>query len=81
VNAVKLQKKKENAVKDPCRCIGCGVCIPTCERHTIRLKKRKEEVVPPKEDDDLYDTIMANRGGTLLSLVRVFQTLLKNPRK
>jgi electron transport complex protein RnfB len=80
MDAVKAGNKQETASIDLYRCIGCGTCVPTCGRNAIRLMKRRKEVVPPETDDDLYDNIMANRRGTLLSLLRVLRTLLKNPR-
>jgi Fe-S-cluster-containing hydrogenase component 2 len=42
------------------RCIGCGLCVPTCPSGAVQLKKRKREMVPPKDAEDLYDTIKKN---------------------
>jgi ferredoxin len=39
-------------------CIGCGACIPTCPTDAIRLCKKEEEYIPPKNWDALYVEIM-----------------------
>lgn len=43
------------------RCIGCGVCVPTCPEQAIQLKKRDEEIFPPKNSEDLYNKIMIKK--------------------
>lgn len=43
---------------DKNRCIGCGVCIPTCTAEAIKLLKREEEIVPPKNTAATYMAIM-----------------------
>lgn len=43
---------------DKSRCIGCGVCIPTCSEEAIKLYKKEEEIVPPKNTVATYTTIM-----------------------
>jgi electron transport complex protein RnfB len=40
------------------RCIGCGVCIPTCTSEAIKLYKKDEEIIPPKNTAATYMTIM-----------------------
>jgi NAD-dependent dihydropyrimidine dehydrogenase PreA subunit len=44
---------------DLARCIGCGLCVPTCPENAIKLLKKAKEIVPPKTEEDLNDTIMA----------------------
>lgn len=80
MNAPEINARKKTAVVDLHRCIGCGVCVPRCKPGAISLIKKDKESVPPETDDDLYDTIMANRKGTLASAARVIKTLLKDPR-
>ncbi|MGQ9722356.1 MAG: ATP-binding protein [Candidatus Jordarchaeum sp.] len=39
------------------RCIGCGNCVPTCPSEAIRLRKKEEEIIPPKTVEELYKKI------------------------
>jgi formate hydrogenlyase subunit 6/NADH:ubiquinone oxidoreductase subunit I len=41
------------------RCIGCGLCVPTCPENAIKLAKKAKEIVPPATEEDLNDAIMA----------------------
>jgi Pyruvate/2-oxoacid:ferredoxin oxidoreductase delta subunit len=43
------------------RCIGCGLCVPTCPEKAISLVKKSPETVPPRDAEELYDMIKANR--------------------
>jgi len=43
---------------DKTRCIGCGVCVPTCTSEAIKLYKKEEEIIPPKNTAATYMTIM-----------------------
>jgi ferredoxin len=43
---------------DKNRCIGCGVCVPTCTAEAIKLLKKEEEIVPPKNTAATYRAIM-----------------------
>ncbi len=56
MNAVTLVNEISTVNRD--RCIGCGVCIPTCPSDAIHLHKKEEEIIPPKDWDALYATIM-----------------------
>jgi heterodisulfide reductase subunit A-like polyferredoxin len=59
MEAVKVEGKVSSI--DLARCIGCGLCVPTCPENAIHLVKKAEETVPPKTEEDLYDTIMAGK--------------------
>ncbi len=43
------------------RCIGCGLCVSKCPPESIYLAKKEEELVPPKDMDAMFETIMASR--------------------
>jgi len=64
VNAVTLTGPNGKARINLNRCIGCGLCMPTCPSNAVRLKKKVPETIPPKNEDDLYDKVMANKKGT-----------------
>ena len=46
------------------RCIGCGLCVPTCDFDAIRLleKENTEKWVPPKTMIDTFLNIAKERG-------------------
>ena len=43
------------------RCIGCGLCVPTCPENAMVLVKKDQETVPPLTEEDLFDTILAQK--------------------
>lgn len=43
---------------DKGRCIGCGVCVPTCTSEAMKLFKKQEETLPPKNTYSTYIAIM-----------------------
>ncbi len=59
MEAVELQD--DVAVVNRDRCIGCGLCVSTCPSETIYLVKKKKEVIPPKNTESLYETIMEHK--------------------
>jgi formate hydrogenlyase subunit 6/NADH:ubiquinone oxidoreductase subunit I len=63
------------AAIDLTRCIGCGLCVPTCSDKAMSLVKKAQEVVPPQTEQDLYDTVMAQKS-TLTGRMRDY--LLKS---
>ena len=58
----------EKAVVDPDRCIGCGLCTSTCKTGAVTLNKRGDTVIPPKNNDELYQTILMNKIGTFAAV-------------
>jgi len=77
VNAITLTGPSGKALVDLIRCIGCGLCIPTCPSDAVRLIKRTQEAVPPKDEEALCDEIMANKKGTVEQLKTVLKVALK----
>jgi len=45
------------------RCIGCGNCVVTCQSNATRLRKKDEELVPPKDRDDTIMRTLTNKLG------------------
>jgi Pyruvate/2-oxoacid:ferredoxin oxidoreductase delta subunit len=44
---------------DIARCVGCGLCVPTCNSASIQLVKKKQELVPPKGLEEMYEALSA----------------------
>ena len=61
VNAVSLSESSGTAQINSKRCIGCGLCVPTCPKKAVTLVKKEPGIIPPKDKEELYDTIRANR--------------------
>jgi Pyruvate/2-oxoacid:ferredoxin oxidoreductase delta subunit len=61
VNAIVLPDASGAAQVNRNRCIGCGLCVPTCPPKAISLVKNTPEIVPPKDEEELYDMVKANR--------------------
>jgi len=59
MEAVKMEDTV--ASLDLARCIGCGLCVPTCPENAISLLKKAQEIVPPETEEDLYDKILAGK--------------------
>ncbi|WP_373501829.1 ATP-binding protein [Desulfococcus sp.] len=68
VGAVCVPEKGGPAVVDLDRCIGCGVCVAACPTEAVMLKKKSEEVRPPRTREDLYGILMARKKGRLEKL-------------
>jgi len=73
VNAVSLSGPSGEAVVNRSKCIGCGLCVPTCPSEAVRLVLKDAAKVPPKDEDALFNEIMANKKGPL----EQFQMLVK----
>jgi len=65
VKAVALNGEQGISEVDATRCIGCGNCVSACPSGAMRLSKREKETVPPETREELYETIMARKKGTL----------------
>ncbi len=65
VNAVFIDNGCHVAVVNLDRCIGCGNCVASCPMGAMSLLEKEQVLVPPTDTQALYDTIMANKQGTL----------------
>jgi ferredoxin len=61
VDAVTLDDRAGTSLVNLNRCIGCGNCVVTCPTGAMSLLKKEKEIVPPRDYEDLYDVIMANK--------------------
>jgi electron transport complex protein RnfB len=43
------------------RCIGCGNCVTTCPTEAMSLVRKGQEVAPPVDLQDMYETIMIHK--------------------
>jgi electron transport complex protein RnfB len=43
------------------RCIGCGNCVTTCPTEAMSLVRKGQEVAPPVDLQDMYETIMMHK--------------------
>jgi Fe-S-cluster-containing hydrogenase component 2 len=59
MDALTLENEKSTPNYD--RCIGCGVCVPTCPEDALLLEKKKETVLPPQSTGDMYKKIMQKK--------------------
>jgi ferredoxin len=77
VGAVALAGRSGEATINLSRCIGCGLCVPTCPSEAVRLKKKDSEPLPPANEEDLYDAVMANKKGGLGQLKVLLKMALR----
>ena len=64
------------AISEPL-CIGCGLCVTTCPKKALTLVKKTQETVPPGDEEELYDTIKADRKGRLGQALMLLKVLLR----
>ena len=58
----------DQAVVNLDRCIGCGLCVTTCETGAMQLIKKPDEqqYLPPKSGAETYMRIAEERGKNLM---------------
>lgn len=60
MDAIKLDDDVSETIDE--RCIGCGVCIPTCAEEAITLELRAGVSEPPADFDETFQRIRTERG-------------------
>jgi Fe-S-cluster-containing hydrogenase component 2 len=70
-----LSIKDNNSHVNLDRCIGCGSCVQICPSDALFLKKKVDEVIPPKNRQALYKKIMMKKRGFLGGIKMVFKML------
>jgi Fe-S-cluster-containing hydrogenase component 2 len=63
-----IEMVDEAAVVNLNRCIGCGLCVTTCETEAIQLVKKPDDqqYLPPKSGAETYTRIADERGKNLM---------------
>jgi len=67
------------------RCIGCGLCVPTCPENAMLLLVKKKEVLPPRTKEEHLDIIYEKRNSvsgkirsySIKTMIRVMTKLSK----
>jgi len=77
VDAVTVDDRQSTALVNLDRCIGCGNCVVTCPTGAMSLLRKKEETVPPRDTQALYDEIVAHKKGTLGRMMLVAKLMRK----
>jgi len=66
--------KKKRARLDEDVCLGCGVCVPACDKGSLRLTERAERVITPLDSTHRI-VLMAIERGKLQNLIADQQAL------
>jgi electron transport complex protein RnfB len=77
VGAVAIDKSLGVATINLNRCLGCGNCVSSCPSGAMSLVKKDKEVTPPKNWENLFDIIMANKKG-IFGKVKLATRLMLN---
>jgi ferredoxin len=77
VGAIAMDGPAGGAAVNRDRCIGCGLCVPTCPSQAVRLRRVDVAVVPPLDEEELCDEIMANKKGAVGQLQTMVKAALK----
>jgi len=77
VDAIVLKGTPKKAVIGKTRCIGCGLCVTTCPADAIQLVPTRRETIPPKDEEDLNDTIMSHKRGVVGRFFMFLKILLR----
>ena len=77
VNAVTLSGPAGEAVVNPGRCIGCGLCVRPAPPRRSAWSRRSPRPAPPEDEEALCDEIMANKKGPLAQVQMLAKVALR----
>ena len=72
--------KDKKARVDLARCIGCGVCVPTCKPGAIRLVKKGKEMEPVEDFEAYLADLDKHRLNNLQKLGKFLKAFLRIPQ-
>jgi len=73
IDAITVKSKKAEINHD--RCIGCGLCVTKCPQNAIKLIKKDDITVPPKNIISLYLKILKNKVGKKKMILKMLKML------
>ena len=59
IGAIKMKNDISKVNKR--RCIGCGNCVDSCPEEAIQLIKKEVVYIPPNNEDELFNKILAKK--------------------
>ena len=59
MDAIQIENKK--AIIDLYRCIGCGLCVTTCNQEALSLLEKTKKTIPPRNAAMLYLGILSDK--------------------
>lgn len=80
VGAVTLDGADNRARINLSRCLGCGLCVTTCRARAVKLVRKVPGIVPPPDEEALYEQIRTNRRGRWGKLTMMAKLALKMRR-
>jgi electron transport complex protein RnfB len=75
--SAKTNAKIRTALVDKNRCLGCGLCVPTCPVNAVTLVPRSIETRPPETRQELYEILLAGKKDRMGKL-KLFGRLAKD---
>jgi Fe-S-cluster-containing hydrogenase component 2 len=61
MDAITVENKIANVNLN--RCIGCGLCVTTCEKKAIKLYPTKKKTSPPRNSQIFYIQVLYKKYG------------------
>ncbi len=76
VDAITLTGPDGKAAINLSRCIGCGLCVSTCPEKALQLRKKLAGMTVPKNEQEYFDTVLANKQGATRKARAILKVLL-----
>jgi electron transport complex protein RnfB len=80
VNAITMTGPDGKAAINLSRCIGCGLCVPTCPAQALQLRKKRDGIPVPKNELEYLDAVLGNKKRAI-GKARVFLKVLLGMRQ